>query len=112
MNTKTQFARNLRQNQTKAEGLFWRTVSNRKFQGLKFKRQVPMGNYIVDFVCHDMKVVVELDGGQHAIQAQQDQMRTNELQKLGSQVIRYWNNDVLDNVEGVMLDLAEQLNRG
>jgi very-short-patch-repair endonuclease len=111
MNTKTQFAKELRQNQTKAEKLFWRQVSNRQFQGSKFKRQVPMGNYIVDFVCHDMKVIVELDGGQHVLQEQQDQVRTNELQNQGYQVIRYWNNDVLSNIEGVMQDLAKQIER-
>ena len=112
MITKTQFAKELRQNPTNAEKLFWWHVSNRQFQGAKFKRQVPMGNYIVDFVCHDMKVIVELDGGQHALQEQQDRMRTNELQNQGYQVIRYWNNDVLSNIEGVMKNLAEQMNRG
>ncbi len=112
MNTKTKLARNLRQNQTKAESKFWRYVSNRQLNGLKFKRQVPMGTYIVDFVCHDNKVIVELDGGQHAEQVEQDQLRTNDLQRRGYQVIRYWNHDVLGNIEGVMQDLAEQMNRG
>ena len=111
MNTKTQFARGLRQNQTKAESMLWKQVSNRRLQGLKFKRQVPMGGFIVDFVCHDMKIIVELDGGQHAKQELYDQDRTDELQKLGYQVIRYWNNDVLSNIEGVMQDLAKQMQR-
>ncbi len=64
-----------------------------------------MAGFIVDFVCHDKKLVVELDGGQHAEQKHKDDARTKAIEALGYHVVRYWNNDVLGNVEGVLTDL-------
>lgn len=69
--------------------------------GLKFKRQQPIGNYVVDFVCFEKKLVIELDGGQHADQVIQDATRTCWLESQGFEVLRFWNNDVLQNMDGV-----------
>lgn len=111
MADKSALARTLRRNQTRAENRFWNQVRNRQLRGYKFRRQVPLGKYVADFVCQDKKVIVELDGGQHAEQAEQDLKRTRGLEQLGYQVIRYWNNDVLENMEGVLTNLLEELER-
>ncbi|MBT2116123.1 DUF559 domain-containing protein [Dyella sp. LX-66] len=102
-------ARNLRQKQTDAERALWRQLRARHFQGWKFRRQHQVGSYIVDFVCTDAWLVVELDGGQHADQVIYDEYRTLELQAMGYRVLRFWNNDVLANPESVLEVLLEAL---
>lgn len=99
------FARKLRSEQTKAEYLFWEAARSRRFHGLKFKRQVPIGNYIADFVCEHEKLIVELDGGQHDVETQKDDERTQALQNHGYRVVRYWNDDVIKNMDYVLEEL-------
>ncbi len=101
MNTKA-IARQLRRQSTDAERKLWSTLRNRQLAGYKFRRQVPMGNYIVDFVCFEKKLVVEVDGGQHQEQAEYDHVRTQWLQSAGFRVMRFWNNQVLTETDGVL----------
>ena len=96
-------SRELRTNATKAERALWRQLRNRQLGGVRFNRQVPIGPFICDFVARTAKLVIELDGGQHALRAEGDARRTLLLQKEGYRVIRFWNNDVLENIEGVMV---------
>jgi very-short-patch-repair endonuclease len=79
----------------------------RQLDGLKFRRQVPVGPYIVDFVCLERRLVIEVDGGQHAVTAEQDAARTDWLQTQDFQVLRFWNNDVLGNLEGIRETICE-----
>jgi very-short-patch-repair endonuclease len=95
------FARQLRRNQTDAEKLLWSKLRNRALDGRKFRRQVPVGNYITDFLCSEAMLIVELDGGQHAEQQNYDQRRTRWLESQGFNILRFWNNDVLLNIGGV-----------
>ena len=95
-------ARTLRTNLTDAERLIWRHLRAGRFAGHKFKRQQPLGSYIVDFVCFEAMLIVELDGGQHADQVTEDAERSAWLESQGFRVLRFWNNDVLSNTEGVL----------
>ncbi|QAU25237.1 endonuclease domain-containing protein [Dyella sp. M7H15-1] len=95
-------AQALRQNMTDAERLLWRHLRNRLFSEQKFRRQHEIDRYIVDFVCADAQLVVELDGGQHAEQVEKDQERTRRLKAMGYRVLRFWNDDVLKNTEAVL----------
>jgi len=95
-------ARTMRLNQTDAERLIWRHLRAGRFDGHKFKRQQPLGSYIGDFVCFEAMLIVELDGGQHADQVNEDAERTAWLESQGFRVLRFWNNDVLANTEGVL----------
>jgi very-short-patch-repair endonuclease len=87
-------ARALRGNQTDVERLVWFRLRNRKFSGFKFRRQVPIGPYIADFVCYDRRLIVELDGEQHAAQRDYDARRTDWLEGQGFRVMRFWNFEV------------------
>ncbi len=98
---KTASARGLRRNPTEAERALWRHLRLRQMDGKKFRRQQPIGRYIVDFVCLDKKVIIELDGGQHAERVSSDAERTALLQAQGFRVLRFWNHEVLGNIEGV-----------
>jgi adenine-specific DNA-methyltransferase len=91
---------------TDAERFFWREVKDRRFGRLKFRRQVSVGPYFADFLSYEKKLIVELDGGQHVEKAAYDERRTQFLEKQGYQVVRFWDNDVLKNMEGVLLKLA------
>jgi methionyl-tRNA synthetase len=99
-------ARKLRQEQTDAEKLIWTLLRDRRVAGTKFRRQHPVdmegGKYILDFYSHDLKLAVELDGGQHQAQSPRDDSRTAELSKAGVTVLRFWNNDVLQRTESVL----------
>ena len=103
------FAKVLRGNQTDAERTLWRHLRNRQIGGYKFRRQVPIGNYIVDFVCFETRLIIEVDGGQHAVQLTADEARTDWLQSQGFTVLRFWNNDVLKNTAGVVEQIREHL---
>ena len=92
----------LRHDQTQAEAYLRERLRAKRLQGLKFKRQVPIGPYIADFVCRQAKLIVELDGSQHADAADYDERRTRFLQDQGYQVLRFWNNDVLERTEAVL----------
>ncbi len=94
-------ARNLRQRQSDAELRLWSRLRRNQLDGHHFRRQVPIGTYVADFACVAGRLVVEVDGGQHADQAAADAKRTALLGKFGYRVIRFWNNDVLENTEGV-----------
>ncbi len=104
-------ARNLRQTSTRQERILWKLLRNRGFYNLKFKRQVPIGDYIVDFLCEEKKLIIELDGGQHNIpnKVLNDEKRTKFLEDEGYQVIRFWNNDIDKNIGGVYEKLKEVL---
>lgn len=105
-------ARRLRKNQTEAEKLLWSKIRKRQLMGLKFQRQFELGTYIVDFVCRDLKVIVELDGGQHNEQETRlyDQQRTLYLESLGFKILRFWNNDVMENIDGVLESIVSYVN--
>jgi very-short-patch-repair endonuclease len=105
------FARQLRRNQTDAENLFWSKLRNRALNGYKFRRQVPVGNYIADFLCIEAMLIVELDGGQHAEQQEYDQRRTHWLESQGFRVLRFWNNEVLLNIDGICDALLEAVGK-
>jgi very-short-patch-repair endonuclease len=102
-------SRELRNNPTDAERLLWRAISNRQLGGIRFNRQVPIGPFICDFVARTPKLVVEVDGGQHALEADADARRTRFLRSRGYRVIRFWNNDVLENIDGVIEVLLRAL---
>ncbi len=95
-------ARRLRRDMTDAEHLLWRNLRNRHFSGWKFRRQHEIDRYIVDFVCPNARLIVELDGGQHAEMVEADADRTRRLEGMGYRVLRFWNNDVLANSEAVL----------
>lgn len=92
----------LRNNPTKAEYLLWYYISRRQMKGFKFRRQQKIGFYIVDFVCYQKKLIIELDGGQHATQQHYDHERTEWLESQGFKVLRFWNNEVLSNTDRVL----------
>jgi very-short-patch-repair endonuclease len=102
------FARRLRADQTDAERVLWNRVRNRQIDGHKFARQVPIGRYICDFVCRKKQIVIEVDGGQHADSAE-DAVRDRYLSAEGYRVLRFWNNDVLGNLEGVLITIQAEL---
>ena len=95
-------ARELRQNATEAKKRLWSCLRARQVLGYKFRRQCPLGPYIVDFLCWQARLVVELDGGQHMEQQASDEIRTAYLENRGFTVLRFWNPDVFDNLEGVL----------
>jgi very-short-patch-repair endonuclease len=95
-------ARALRNSATDAERKLWQHLRNRQLNGLKFRRQYPIAGYIADFACPEIRLVVELDGGQHLEQQQYDQVRTRKLATNGYRVVRFWNDDVLFRMEAVL----------
>jgi very-short-patch-repair endonuclease len=96
-------ARSLRKDMTDAERRIWFALRDRRFAGWKFRRQVPFDQYILDFVCFDAKLVIEVDGGQHDERAAYDARRSAHLEKSGFRVLRFWNNEVLQNLDGVLM---------
>jgi len=102
-------ARNLRAIQTEAETRLWMRLRDRQLGGAKFRRQVPVGPYVADFACYSARLIVELDGGQHAANADADARRTEWLESQGFRVVRFWNNDVMANIEGVMERISAAL---
>ena len=101
-------ARRLRANQTNAEAVLWNRIRNRQIDGHKLARQIPIGRYICDFVCREKRVVIEVDGGQHNDSAE-DVVRDRYLIAEGYRVLRFWNNDVLGNLEGVLTTIQTEL---
>lgn len=99
----TRLAKGLRKQSTDVENLIWRHLQRKQLVGLKFRRQQPIGNFIVYFICFDKKVVVELDGGQHATEEKErDCKRDRWLTEQGFKVLRFWNDEVLGNINGVL----------
>ncbi|MGZ5050441.1 MAG: endonuclease domain-containing protein [Methylobacter sp.] len=95
-------ARSLRYNQTDVENFLWQKLRNRQLLNMKFRRQFPIEPYIADFCCLELKLIIELDGSQHVAQAEYDENRSLYLAQRGFKAIRFWNNDVIDNMEGVL----------
>ncbi|MGH8060950.1 MAG: endonuclease domain-containing protein [Pseudoxanthomonas sp.] len=109
MDALRQKARNLRNAGTDAERRLWQHLRLKQLDGCKFRRQVPVAGYIVDFLCPEMKLIVELDGGQHIERAAYDARRTRILEAEGYRVLRYWNDDVLVRTTGVLEDILRAL---
>ena len=101
-------ARRLRVNQTDAETVLWNRIRNRQIDGHKFVRQEPIGGFICDFVCRDRRLIVEADGGQHN-ESTADAVRDHRLSEEGYKVLRFWSNDILSNLEGVLTTIQAEL---
>ena len=97
----TDRAKELRRNQTDAERTLWTHLRNRRLDGYKFRRQRPLGRYIIDLICLEEKLIVEADGGQHSWQQLYDSERDEWLESQGYRVLRFWNNQVLNDTEAV-----------
>ncbi len=113
MSNRREFARQLRYNLTDTERFVWSRLRSRRFAGFKFRRQFPLGQYVVDFVCLAARVIIELDGGQHTLQREYDSERTRWLENDGYCVIRFWNHqipDEWDQIEDCLWDKLEQGN--
>jgi very-short-patch-repair endonuclease len=102
-------ARNLRKSQTDAEKHLWQRLRDRQLGGHKFRRQHSIGPYIADFVCIERNLIIELDGGQHADQQTHDAQRSEFLRSEGFAVIRFWNHEVLANIEAVLQVIYQRL---
>ena len=102
-------ARRLRNNPTDAERCLWRHLRRRQLDGFRFRRQLPIGQYVVDFVCLAARLVIEVDGGQHAEQHVADEVRSAWLRQRGFRVLRFWNNEVLGETEAVLARVREAL---
>ncbi|MDQ8729460.1 endonuclease domain-containing protein [Bradyrhizobium sp. LHD-71] len=105
----TNIARRLRRDLTDAERALWHHIRDRRLDGWKFKRQVPVAGYVVDFLCADARLIIEVDGGQHAVRVAADAKRTEVLEAAGYLVLRFWNNDVLSNIDGVLEEIIATL---
>jgi very-short-patch-repair endonuclease len=108
---KTNRARRLRRDSTDAELRLWYRLRARSTLGFKFLRQEPVGPYVVDFVCREQRLIVEVDGGQHA-DSKSDLVRDRWLAEHRCRVLRFWNNDVMANTDGVLETIATALNAG
>lgn len=106
----TNIAKMLRLRSTEAEKVLWQKLRDRQLEGCKFRRQQPIGPYMVDFVNFEKGIIIELDGGQHATDIESDTEREAWLRGEGFQIIRFWNNDVFQNLEGVMETIRRKLN--
>jgi very-short-patch-repair endonuclease len=104
-------ARALRQKMTDAERSLWRILRSSRMDGHRCRRQEPFGHYIADFVCHDARLIIEIDGGQHDRSSPDEAKRTRFLEDQGYRIRRFWNNEVLSNLEGVCATIARDLQR-
>jgi very-short-patch-repair endonuclease len=102
-------ARRLRKAPTDAEGRLWLRLRYQQLDGFRFRRQQPIGSYVVDFFCSEASLVIEVDGGQHATDEERDANRTQWLEARGYRVLRFWNNDVLANTDGVVTSIQNAL---
>lgn len=102
--------RRLREIATDAEKALWKLLRNRSFENAKFRRQCPIGPYVADFACFESRLVVEADGGQHAL-SETDKVRTAWLESQEFRVLRFWNNDILRNPEGVTATIGEAMEK-
>jgi len=103
----TYLAKTLRKNQTEAEKKLWFFLRNKQINNIKFRRQQPIGNYIADFISTEKKMIIEVDGGQH-FESDKDAKRDRWFHQQGYNVLRFWNNDVLQNIEGVLEVISEK----
>ena len=102
----TATARRLRRNQTDAERLLWSKLRANQMDGAKFRRQFSLPPYVADFCCEAARLIVEVDGGQHAQSGEADQARTEFFERRGYRVIRFWNSEVLGNIDGVLEEIS------
>jgi len=102
-------ARQLRKNLTDAERKLWKYLRRKQIDGHRFRRQVPISPYYVDFLCVERRLIIEVDGGQHAERQAEDAKRTAWLESQDFRVLRYWNNEVLQNFEAVVEDILQAL---
>jgi len=100
-------AKILRKRLTNTERLLWKYVRAKQLEGLKVRRQEPIGRYIADFVCHEKRIVIEVDGGQHSTNKDRDRERDNWFKNQGYKVLRFWDNEVLTNITGVLEVIRE-----
>ena len=100
-------SRTLRKNSTDAERKLWSVLRSRQLNGFKFRKQVEIDGYVVDFLCAERRLIIEVDGGQHSPEC--DARRTAYLESQGFRVIRFWNNDVLENLDGVWTIIEQAL---
>ena len=108
-NTLTRLAKDLRAHSTEAERLLWKHLRSKQLRDTKFRRQQPIGNFIVDFVSLDKKLIVELDGSQHIERQENDERRDQWLKSEGFKVLRFWNSEIFGNIEGVLESIMEEL---
>jgi very-short-patch-repair endonuclease len=108
-NRLTPLARKLRRDATEVEAMLWQRLRNRQVEGAKFRRQVPVGGYIADFLCVDARLVIELDGGQHATRAEADAARTRAIETAGYVVLRFWNSGIVENLDGVLEEIRSAI---
>ena len=102
MNKNTPLAKKLRKNMTDTEKFLWKHLRREQLSGYKFRKQAPIGRFIVDFVCLEKRLVIEIDGGQHATMREKDRKKDHWLKEEGYRVLRFWNNDVLQNINAVL----------
>ncbi len=110
VNHTLKFAKRLRKDMTEAEGKLWSALRSRRFENFKFRRQVPIGKYIADFVCQDCKLIVEVDGMQHQ-RSEHDKVRDAWLILVGYRVLRFWNPDIYVALDGTLLAILDALNQ-
>jgi crossover junction endodeoxyribonuclease RuvC len=99
----------LRRDAADVEALLWRRLRDRQLADAKFRRQEPILGFTADFVCHEKQLIVELDGGQHASRTEEDGRRTRLLEQAGFRVLRFWNSDVVENLDGVLEAIHQSL---
>jgi very-short-patch-repair endonuclease len=104
----TEKARALRRSMTDAERKLWRAIRDRQIAGAKFRRQVPIGKFVADFLCYELRIVIEVDGGQHA-NSVKDGIRDRWFRDNELRVLRFWNNEVLSNLQGVLEVIAREI---
>lgn len=107
MEKNTTIARKLRNNMTEAEEYIWYMLRSKNIRGLKFRRQQPIGKFIVDFVCFENKLIIEIDGGQHNVNKEYDHRRDEWLQNQGFKVMRFWNSEVIENRPAVLEKISD-----
>jgi len=103
----TPLAIGLRRSSTDAERLLWGRIRAGRLSGHKFRRQQPLGQFVVEFVCLESRLVIELDGGQHAVHTDADWLRDRWLKQRGFRALRFWNNDVMQNLVGVLQKILD-----
>ncbi len=104
------FAKELRSNQTNCENIIWEHLRAKRLNGIKFRRQVPVGKYIADFVNLGKKLIIELDGSQHIENENYDKMRSEYLKEHGYTILRFFDNDVINNLDGVLNEIYNKYN--
>ena len=103
------FAKAMRHQPTNAEAVIWTALRGARLQGFKFKRQQPIGVYIIDFVCFEYSLIIEIDGGQHGDKTSKGHERSNWLQSQGFRILRFWNNEVIERKDDVLESIIRAL---